>query len=462
MKRSQHMTQQGELDIDRLTTNRARAALAIKLIDEKIQGLLNEIIHHSKFQQLEGAWRSLHLLCAESALSPKVRIRMLDASWQDITKDISSTVEFDQTTLFRLVYTQEFGTPGGIPFGLLVGHYEVKHRSSHGRNDVETLRGIAEVSAAAFAPFLCNAAPGLFGIDAFSELYRLRDLAEIFDLKEYEHWNRSLRNLSDSRFIGICMPRVLLRRRYTRRQCAEKHLSFEECPSQHSGNNLCWGYASFAFAAILIREFIRVGWFSHIRGAPRDSSHGGVVNQLPYPAVSSDADTAFEINTDVRITETQEKKLSELGLIALHQSYAAQQSVFLSNPSIHRPPTSPNKISTANANVGSMLQQILCASRFAHHIKLMIRDKIGSLFTAEECQQLLEHWLKKYTSGRSDLDWEGRARRPLKAYRVQVNERPDSTGHFICHIDLQPHYHAEHILSELKLTTELVQMNATS
>lgn len=431
-------------------------------IDEQIAVLVNEILHHEKFQALESVWRSLQRLCLESASSKKIRIRLLDASWHDVAKDMAGAVEFDQTVLFNLVYTQEFGSPGGIPFSVLVGAYEIRHQGSYGRDDVETLRGIAEISAAAFSPFLCNASPALFGLDEFSELYLVRDLSAVFELREYQRWNRQLRAFTDSRFLGICLPRILLRSPYSKIECAEKGLNFEERISGDPTRSFCWGHASFAFALTLIREFEQVGWFSRIRGAPRDSIAGGVVDQFPSPVLAAAADAPFVMNTDAKITEKQEKNLADLGFIALHKAYGAQQSIFLSNPSVHRPPQTGDRMTRANADAGSMLQQILCASRFAHYIKLIIRDKVGAFFTARDCQSMLEQWLRQYTSGRHDLDWESRARYPLKAYRVEVHERPEYPGSFSCVIDLQPHYHAEHILSELKLTTELVQMAATS
>lgn len=436
-----------------------KIAIAIQQIDELIEKQLDEILHHPKFQALESNWRSLLLLCNESYNQNNILIRCLDAKWKEISKDVTSAVEFDQSALFHIIYTREFGMPGGIPYSVLIGAYEVSHMGNKDADDVETLRAISHIAAAAFAPFLTNAAPSLLGLEEFGEIDRIQDLTNTFERKEYLRWNQELRNISDCRFLGICLPKILIRKPYSSQDCAQKGLRYDEQARITSASELCFTYSSFAFALVLIREFSRVSWFTHVRGTPRDTARAGAVDQFPYlDAHPSDSD--FQINTEVRITETLEKKLAEVGLIALYQSYGSPLNVFLSNPSIHDSKILNDRLASANANVSAMLQQVLCASRFAHYIKVMIRDKVGSFVSAEDCQQLLESWLANYTSGRQDLDWEGRAKYPLRAYKVRVYEQPMSPGNYSCSIDLQPHYQAEHLLSELKLTTELLQVAA--
>jgi type VI secretion system protein ImpD len=385
---------------------------------------------------------------------------VLDISWPEICRDMESAVEYDQSTLFHLIYSQEFGMPGGVPFSVLIGDYRIRHSSRSRTDDISALKGLTQIAAAAFAPFICNAAPELFGLDDFADLYLPGNPASLFELKEYQRWNQ-LREMTDARFLGLCLPRILLRQPWSRLDCARTGLSFEE-QFDEGTRALCWGHASFAFAAVLIREFSRFNWFSHIRGAPRDTIGGGVVDQFPDSDALSEADLPFTFNTEVCISPTMEKHLAELGFIALCQSYASRQNIFLSNPSLQKSSAYQDRLASANAHVSAMMQQILCASRFAHYIKVMIRDKVGAFVTEQACQQMLENWLSRYTSGRPDMDWESRARYPLKAFRVRVFELPQSPGTYSCTISLQPHYHAEHILSELQLTTKLVQLAKAS
>lgn len=429
-------------------------ARCISEIDQRIESQLNETLHHPKFVALESAWRSLAYLVAESADKPKVQVKVLDITWKEVCRDMDKAADFDQSVLFKIIYEHEYGIAGGTPYSVIISDYQV----SHSENDVATLTALSQVAAAAFSPFICNASPALFGSDNYDELYTSKHLENLFELQEYEKWRR-LRELSDSRFIGLCLPRVLARKPYTLEQSIKKGLNFTEHCDPAKPDNYCWANASFAFGVTLIREFHRTGWFSHIRGTPRNSSAGGSVYRFPYPQPQSRADANFQVNTEIRITDNKEKELADLGFIALSHAYASQQSAFLSNPSIQQSKHYSDTLANANAHVSAMMQQILCASRFAHYIKVMIRDKVGSFITEQSCQTMLEDWLSQYTSGRQDLDWEMRAKYPLKSYRVTVFENPQKPGSYGSTIQLQPHYHAEHILSELKLTTELIQLS---
>lgn len=424
----------------------------IGLIDNLINEQLNAIIHHPKFQKLEASWISLHRLSLQASQYPLIKIKVLNISWAEVSKDIQRASDFDQSYLFQRIYTDEFGIAGGNPFGLIIGDYTVSHRPFEGHqfNDIETLKGLAQIGAAAFSPVICAAAPQLFGIDDFKALGRHINLQSIFSQDEYLPWN-TLRDMEDSRFLGIALPSVLLRTPY------EKSLhtfTFKEQCAQHQ--DYLWGNASFAFASVIVREFGEIGWFAQTRGTPRDHKGGGLLTEyksIPIKAINGNQD---HIVTEVAITDTVERELNDIGLMSLCQCYGAPFAAFHSNPSLYSPKTFKLKSASANARIGAMLQQIFCASRFAHYLKIMIRDKVGSFATDKECERHLQKWLDQYTTGLDDLNWEVRAQYPLRSARVSVKEKTGSPGVFNSVIYLKPHYIAENLISELKLTTELM------
>jgi len=433
----------------------------VALIDELIEEQLNAILHTPKFQALEARWRGLLALTEEAAAydDSNVRVRMLDVSWREISRDLERAAEFDQSQLFHLIYSNEFGTPGGEPFGVLLGDYAVAHRPYEGHpfDDVDTLRGLTQIAAAAFAPLILAAAPQLFGVDHFSELGPTINFENIFLQNEYLKW-RSLRDMEDSRFLAVTLPGVLMRHPYRERQHTMGGLRFNEHNDSPGGADYLWGSSAFALGTILIREFGEVGWFSHIRGMPRDHLGGGMITRFaPLPQHAS-GNQRHHILTPVLITDSMERELAELGLMSLCHCYETPFAAFHSNPSLQQARQHADKSASANARISAMLQQILCASRFAHYIKVLIRDKVGSFLTEQDCERFLQNWLSQYATGRDDLSWEMRARYPLRSSRVQVREQPGKPGTYSCVIHLKPHYVADQLVSELKLTTELANV----
>ncbi|MFT6388057.1 MAG: type VI secretion system protein ImpD [Cellvibrionaceae bacterium] len=432
---------------------------AISSIDHLINDQLNLIIHHTKLKKLEASWRGLWYLTSQAEGSKNIKIKVLDISWAEVVKDIGRALEFDQSQLFQKIYSEEYGSPGGEPYSVLIGDYEISHRVSqrHPQDDLATLNGIAQVAAAAFAPFIASASSEIFGLDDFSTLGLPVNLQKIFSQKEYIPW-RALRDKADSRFIGLTMPRILMRLPYRSKPGSYKGLFFYEKSIKSTGEHYLWGNACYGFASILIREFANVGWFGHIRGVPRNQIGGGLLTNLPIDAFETDSkDIAYKPSTDVIITDHIEKEISSLGFIPLCQCYDTPFAAFYSNPSIQKPKTLASKDAQVNAKLSAMLQHVLCGSRVAHYIKVIIRDKIGSFVTADECENYLRNWLFKYTSNREDLEWEEQARYPLRRATVKVREHPAKPGHFLSVIHLVPHYQLEQMVSELELITELVQ-----
>ncbi len=430
-------------------------------IDHLINDQINAIIHHRKFQSLEASWRGLWQLVLGAKGIETVKIKVLDACWDDVSRDISRAMEFDQSQIFKKIYSEEYGMPGGEPFGVIIGDYEVGHKSSsqQGYNDTDTLEGLAQISASAFAPFIAAASSSLFGLDDFSTLGQPLDLQGIFSQQEYIQW-QSLRTNPNTRFVGLVMPRILMRSPYRKSPGSYKGIFFYEQCNGHDCNNYCWGNAVYAFAAMLIREFDRFRWFGHIRGAPRNKTDvGGLFSPFSHDTFDSDPeDIIRKPATDVLITDNRERELGDLGLIALCQCYDMPFAVFYSNQSLYKSRPANNSETEVSSKLSAMLQHVLCGSRIAHYIKIIVRDKVGSFVTADQCEEHLQKWLSKYTDGREDLDWEQQAKHPLRTAKVNVKDHPGKPGNYNCEIHLCPHYQLDNMISELKLETELARL----
>lgn len=432
---------------------------SISDIDHLVNDQLNAIIHDEKFIKLEASWRGLWFLVSQLENTRNIRIRVLDVNWSEVTRDISRALEFDQSQLFKKIYNEEYGTAGGEPFGVIIGDYEISHKTSqhHRYDDLLTLDGIAQIAAASFAPFIASASPELFGLDNFSTLGQPINLHTIFAQKEYIKW-RSFRGKTDSQFVGLTLPHILMRLPYRKTSGSYRGIFFNEHSNSTGSENYCWGNAAYAFGAILIREFNNVGWFGHIRGVPRNQSGSGILTNLVCDSFDTDAEgIAIKPVTDVIITDIKERELNDLGLIPLCQCYDTPFAAFYGNQSVHKPARRNNQEGDVNARLSAMLQHVLCASRIAHYIKVMIRDKVGSFLSADECESFLRDWLYKYTTGREDLEWEEQARYPLRKAAVDVRDHPEKSGQFMCSIQLQPHYQLDHMVTELELKTELAQ-----
>ena len=432
---------------------------SIAEIDDLINEQLNLIIHQEKLQKLEASWRGLWYLAVQAEGALTIKIKVLDISWHEVVKDISRALEFDQSQLFQKIYSEEYGSPGGEPYGVLIGDYEISHRVSkkHPHDDIATLEGMSQVAAAAFAPFIAGASYELFGLDNFTGISMPVNLRSVFSQKEYIKWN-ALREKIDSRFLGLTVPRILMRLPYRTKPGSYKGVFFYEKSGSIEHENYLWGNACYGFASILIREYANIGWFGHIRGVPRNHIAGGLLTNLPVDCFETDADNvAHKPVTDVLITDAKEREISDLGLIPLCQCYDTPFAAFYNNQSVQLPKNYNSKEVNTNAKLSGMLQHVLCGSRIAHYIKVMIRDKVGSFVTAEDCENYLRNWLFKYTTGRDDLEWEEQARYPLKEAAVQVKEHPEKPGSYLCVIHLMPHYQLDQMVSELELVTELAQ-----
>lgn len=436
-------------------------------IDAMLSAQVDAILHHPGFQALEASWRQLRGLTETARGMRMVRIKVLDFSWAALGRDLARASEFDQSTLFRLVYSEQIGTAGGEPFGLLVIDQAVSHRpgGEPGRvhDDVSMLQSLAGIGAAAFCPILLQAAPELLDLPDWQAASAGVDLGPVLDDMAHFRW-RSLRQASDTRFLGLTLPRVLVRLPWSDvdRNRPDGFVYRGEMVGEGGlSAGMLWGSAAFAFAATVLCLFDESGWFADLRGARQDSGGAGLVAGLPVYAFATDAGTiAGQPPVEVRLTGVQEQTLSDAGLIPVIAAPYTNQVMFNSNASVHAPTQYARGEATWNARISAMLQYILCVSRFAHYLLVMMRDTIGSFQGVGEVQNRLNAWLQKYCLGNDDPSMEARARFPLREAFVEVHEVPGRPGTLGCTIRLKPHFQIDSIATSFRLVTSMSNARA--
>jgi type VI secretion system ImpC/EvpB family protein len=442
-----------------LTLRQAARAISreIAQIDATVSEQLNQILHHPQFQQLEASWRGLRHLVDQKGYAEDVQIRVLNASWKHVVRDLDRSVEFDQSQLFQKIYSEEFGNPGGIPYSLLIGDYEIQSGARPGQpmQDLDAIFHLSQIAAASFAPFITAAHPSLLTLNEFSELHRPSNWEAIFEQPEFIKW-RNLRESPDSRFVGLVMPRVLIRAPYTSEDLPGIGFNFVEEVSNGEKDNLLWGNASYCFASVAMRSFMNTHWPADIRGVRQDEEEGGLVTGLPvFPCRSGERDRLLHSPVETTITDKQEAIFSELGFLPLSYCRNTNYAAFYSSPSIQKASEFDEEYANENARISSMLQYMLCVSRFAHYVKVLGRDKVGTFMDPASCQKFLQNWLRQYISTDPNASQNIKAEFPLRDARVEVNERPGSPGHYFCNIYLQPQYQLDNIVSSIALVTEL-------
>jgi type VI secretion system ImpC/EvpB family protein len=429
----------------------------IARLDALLSAQVNAILHHPSFQKLEASWRGLRYLVDQVPEGENIKIRVLNVTWKELTRDLERALEFDQSQLFRKVYGEEFGTPGGEPFSVLLGDYEIRHRPSkdHPYDDIGALVSISSVAAAAFAPFIAGIHPSLLDLGSFTELEKPLNLPKTFEQVEYLKW-RSFRHSEDARFIGLTLPRVLVRLPYQDDGSRVDDFRFREEVGEPDRSQYLWGNVVYAFGAVLVRAFAECGWLADIRGVRPDTPGGGMVTGLPVSSCRTDrAGIAPKCSTDVMITDAQEKDLGELGFIPLCHCPDTDVAAFYGNQSVQRPRTYDEPVAAANAKLSAMIQYMLCVSRFAHYLKVITRDKIGSFRAPHECEELLHRWVLGYTVSNDEATLETKAKYPLREARVQIREHPGKPGTYLGVFHLRPHFQLDQMNTAVRLTTEL-------
>jgi type VI secretion system protein ImpD len=426
-------------------------------IDAMLNKQVNAILHHETFQNLEASWRGLRYLIDQTPEDQNIKVRLLNVSWKELARDAERALEFDQSQLFKKVYGEEFGTPGGEPFSILIGDYDVRHRVSaeHPIDDLAVLISISQVAAAAFAPFIASAHPSLLDLESFADLERPLNLPRTFEQIEYLKW-RSFRHTEDARFVGLTLPRLLFRLPYQPEGPNCLSFPFREDVEQPDRSGYLWGNAAFGFAAVVVRAFAETGWPASIRGVQRGVIGGGVVAGLPGHSFRTDSQgIAIRCSTDTIVTDFQEKELGELGFIPLCHCQDTDHAVFYGNQSVQMPPKFDELAATMNARLSSMLQYMLCVSRFAHYVKVISRDKVGSFKSAGDCEGYLRKWLTNFVTSNENASMEQKAKHPLREAQVKIREVPDKPGTYMCVVHLRPHFQLDQLVSSVKLVTEL-------
>lgn len=427
---------------------------AMAAIDRKLSEQLNAIMHHPRFLQLEGSWRGLHYMVQNSETGASLKLRMLNASKRDLSRDLQRAVEFDQSTLFKSIYENEFGQAGGEPYGALIGDYEWTNHPE----DVQTLRLISQVSAAAFAPFLSGVGCKMFGFESWTELPKVRDLEMTFQSVDYAAW-RSFRDTDESRFVSLVMPRVLARLPYGAATKPIDEFGYEEAPADDAGNakpmghdDYCWMNAAYVMGARLTASFAETGFCTSIRGA----ENGGRVDNLPmHTFMSDDGDIDGKCPTEIGITDRREAELSKLGFLPLVHYKNTDYAVFFGAQTANKPKVYDRPDANENAKISARLPYIMATARFSHFLKVMARDKIGSFMEANECETMLNRWITNYVNGSENASAEMKARFPLRQARIEVQPIPGSPGSYNAVAHLRPWLQFEELTTSMRLVAEI-------
>ncbi len=418
-------------------------------IDAMLSEQMNEIMHASEFQQLEASWRGLKYQVDHTETNTLLKIQLLNASKNDLVRDLKSASEFDQSALFNKIYEEEYGTFGGAPFGILLGDYEF-NRSPE---DMYLLEEISHVAAAAHAPFISSASPELFGWDSFTDMSGPRDLAKIFDTVEYAKW-KSFRNSDDSRYVGLTLPHVLGRLPYGPETMRVEEFNFVESVDGRDHNKYLWMNAAYALGNRVTDAFSRYGWCVAIRGV----EGGGLVEGLPtHTFQTDDGEVALKCPTEIAITDRREKELSDLGFIPLVHCKGTDYAAFFGTQSAQKQKLYNTDIANANARLSAQLQYIFATSRIAHYMKVIMRDKIGSFASRKDIELFLNKWLSSYVLLDDTASQEAKAKFPLREARAEVFEVPGKSGVYKAVTYLRPHYQLDELTASLRLVTELPQ-----
>jgi type VI secretion system protein ImpC len=427
---------------------------AISAIDAVMSKQLAAIMHNEAFQKLEGSWRGLHYLVQNSETGAQLKLRVLNISKRELFKDLDKAVEFDQSQAFKKIYEAEFGSPGGEPYGALIGDYEFTNHPE----DIDLLTKMSQVSAAGFCPFLSAADPALLGLESFEDLSKPRDLEKIFLDESFTKW-RSYRDSEDSRFVTLTMPRCLSRLPYGRNTKVVDAFDFEEVDLDEQGNskpvpheNYSWMNTSYVLGARLTDAFAKFGWCTAIRGA----ENGGKVEGLPtHVFMADDGDKALKCPTEIAITDRREAELSKLGFLPLCFYKNTDYAVFFGSQTTQKPKKYDRPEATANAAISARLPYMMATSRIAHFLKVIARDKIGSFMERQDCEEWLKRWISNYVTTDPKPSDEMKARYPLAEAAIKVEEIPGAPGSYNAVAWLRPWLQMEELTTSMRMVAKI-------
>jgi type VI secretion system protein ImpC len=436
---------EGSMTLSRDTEAMINARIA--QIDHLVSIQLNEVMHHPDFQKLEASWRGLKMLMDRSETGTQLKIKVLNVNKRELLRDLQRAAEFDQSAAFKKIYEEEFGVFGGSPFAALVGDYEfTKHPE-----DIELLEKMSQVAASAHAPFLSAASADMFNLESFATLDAPRDIAKIFDTNEYAKW-KSFRNSEDSRYVALTCPHVLMRLPYGRDGVQIEDFAYEEQVDGTDHNKYLWGNAAYALATRLTNAFAQYGWCAAIRGV----EGGGLMESLPIHTFrTEDGDIAMKCPTEVAITDRREKELADNGFVPLVHSKGTDYAAFFSVQSCQKAKLYDKEAANANARLSTQLPYLLAMCRFAHYLKSMMRDKIGSFMSRSECELFLNRWIANYVVLDDNAPASVKASKPLREARVEVMEVPGKPGAYRAVSFLRPHFQLDELTVSLRLVADL-------
>lgn len=416
-------------------------------IDSVLSNQINEILHNQVFQQLEGTWRGLYYLVMNTETSTQLKIRILNATQKELLDDLEHAIEFDQSQLFKKVYEEEYGTFGGHPYSCLIGAYEFTRHPQ----DILLLEKISNVAAAAHAPFIGAAHPKMFDMDSFIHLGEPRDISKIFESTEMIKW-RSFRDSEDSRYVALVLPRVLMRLPYGPDTLPVDGMNYVESIDGADNTEFCWGNAAFVLGQRIGNAVSLYKWPAAIRGV----EGGGLVEGLPaYTFKTTDGDIALKCPTEIAITDRREKELSNMGFLAICHSKGTDYAAFFGGQTTQKPKVYNTDEANANASLSARLPYLLAASRFAHYIKAIMRDKIGSFLTKDNVSLYLNNWIASYVLLNDVASQELKARYPLREARIDVFDVPGKPGSYKATIFLRPHFQLEELTASIRLVASL-------
>jgi type VI secretion system protein ImpC len=427
----------------------------IAAIDRKLSEQINEILHHEDMQKLEGAWRGLHYLVNNTETDEMLKIRVMNVSKAELGKTLKryKGTNWDQSPLFKRIYEEEYGQFGGEPFGSLVGDYHFDQSAP----DVEMLGELAKVAASAHAPFITGVSPTVMQMGSWQELANPRDLTKIFSTPEYAAW-RSLRDSEDSKYLGLAMPRFLSRMPYGARTNPVEEFNFEEDTGAADHSKYTWANAAYAMAVNINRSFKEYGWCTRIRGI----ESGGAVQGLPtHSFPTDDGGVDMKCPTEIAISDRREAELAKCGFMPLVHRKNSDFAAFIGAQSLHKPAEYDDPDATANANLAARLPYLFATCRFAHYLKCIVRDKVGSFKERDDMQRWLQDWILQYVDGDPANSSETtKARKPLAAAEVVVEEVEGNPGYYSSKFFLRPHYQLEGLTVSLRLVSKLPSAKA--
>ena len=435
---------EGSMTIGRDTETMINARIA--QIDHLLSIQINEILHHPEYQKLEASWRGLKYLMSQSETGTGLKIKVLNVSKKEMLKDLQRAPEFDQSALFKKVYEEEYGVFGGTPFGALVGDYYFDKSGQ----DMELLEKVSNVAAAAHTPFLTAASASMFNLESFTQLDQPRDLAKVFDTTEYAKW-KGFRDSEDSRYVALTTSRILMREPYGSDTVPIEAFNFEERVDGTEHEQYLWGNSAYALAANVNKAFAEYGWTAAIRGV----ESGGLVEGLPVHNFRTEAgELVMKTPTEVQITDRREKELADLGFVPLVHQKGTDKAAFFSVQSAQKPKVYDKPSATASARMSAQLPYIFATSRFAHYLKVMMRDKIGGYTSRADVDTFLNRWIQNYIA-LPNAPAAVKARLPLSEARVDVVEVPGKPGVYRAVAFLRPHYQLDELSVAMRLVADL-------